>query len=447
LAVSTGAINSAITPILVAYYKNNERKRLGELASSLFNVIFLIFCVFGIIQYLFAEQILKLILPGFGQAELIKLVSLFRIQAFLSIITILTAILLALHYTLKNFYRTIVFSMIGQFAQIIFVWFFYKQYGVFSLVYGLVISQSIVFVLLMLPFINLYSFRIVYNAELKNASHKIFPLIVSSAFSKSNMLVDRFFASTLSAGSITLLQYGEKIISIISGFINKGISLVSLRKFSLEQDNEAEFQRLFYLIYKTMIFLVVPVTFIIIFFLKDALNIILLSNNLALQDVEKIYWVTIAFIGIFIGGSLNSTITNAFYAKGLTSLVARVAVVFQFFGIGFKVLLYFMIGFWGLPIAFSLNSILGVIALFVLYYKHIYKYNILLILKYTLKMTLISIVAIILSKLAGVILPELWYVRLLIELGIFLAFFGVFSKIIENDISSLFFSKIKIFRK
>jgi len=444
LAVSTGAINSAITPILIKHYKNENKVGLSELASSIFNSIFILFLIFGFVQYFFAEQILQLILPGFSDVELVSVIVFFKIQAFLSIITILTSLLLALHYTYKNFYRTIIYPIIGQIAQIVFVWIYHKDFGIYALVYGLVISQSLSFFLFAIPFIKMYKVKIIYSVELKNANRKILPLIISSSFSKSNMLVDRFFASTLSAGSITLLQYGEKIIRIISSFINNGISLVSLRKFSIEQDNEEEFQRLFYLIYKTMIFIVVPVTFILIFFLKDALNIIVLSNKISNEDVEKIYWVTVAFIGIFIGGSLNSTITNAFYAKGLTKIVASINVVLQIFGIGLKIGMFYLIGFWGLPIAISITSIIGVIVLFILYNVHIYKYEVKVLLGYLTKLIIISALAVLIPKYISDLTSNLWIVRLCIDSILFISIFTVLTLRFEKDISKSIYDKIRV---
>ena len=443
VAISVGAMNFAITPILIKHYKSNDEKKLGELFSSLFNIIFLCFFLIALFQYFFASYILQIILPGFSIADLEIAVQLFRIQAFLSIITILSALLLSMHYTFNFLYRTIIYPLIAQVVQLLFVWIFYKQFGIFALMYGLIISQFITFVLFTFPFIKLYKFKIIFNSELKDASRKIFPLILSSSFSKSNILIDRFFASTLSLGSITLLQYGEKIIRIITDFINKGISLVSLRKFSFDQDNEKEFQRLFYMICKTIIFIIVPSIFLIVFYLRDALNLVVLSKNLSSSDVDNIYLVSIAFIGIFIGGSLSSTITNAFYAKGLTKLVAKMNVILQIFGIGLKIGLFYLIGFWGLPIALSITSMTGSFVLLVLYYFYIYNYNRKLLFKYFIKLLFISFLAIITPIYLIDSIIDLWMVRLFIGPLLFVVTFILLALKFEKDISIIIYNKLK----
>ena len=347
-----------------------------------------------------------------------------------------------MHYTFNMLYRTVLYPLLSQIVQIIFVWFTFIELGIFSLLYGLVLSQLITFGLFSLPFLKFYKFKISFNKELKDASKKIFPLILSSTFSKSNIVIDRFFASSLNSGSITLLQFGEKIIRMISELINKGISLVSLRKFSLEQDNKKEFQRLFYKICKTIIFIVVPVCFLIIEYLKDALNLVMFSDNLLYSDLEQIYLVAIAFIGIFIGGSLSSTITNAFYAKGLTKIIAKVNVIMQVFAIALKIVMFYFIGFWGLPLAFSISSVIGSIVLFILYYFHIYKFDNKLLLTYALKILILSCISYFLSKYITDCNIEMEKYRICIGPFLFMLFFILLSLIFEKDISNTIISKL-----
>ena len=60
-----------------------------------------------------------------------------------------------------------------------------------------------------------------------------------------------------------------------------------------------------------------PVVFAIIFYLDNILYFISITDKLDKDSLDQIFLVSIAFIGIFIGGSLNSTITNVFMQRGL----------------------------------------------------------------------------------------------------------------------------------
>ena len=430
--------------MLIQYYKSNDKIKIEEISSSLFNIIFILFFIIAVIQYFFAPNIIGLILPGFTGQDLVVTIELFRVQAFLSIFTALSSLLLALHYTFDMMYRTIIYPIFVQLFQLLVVWFLNEDFGVYSLLIALSVNQILLFIFYAIPFYKFYKFKIIFNSELKNISNKLLPLIVSEGFSKSNIVIDRFFASSLSTGSITFLQYGEKIIKIISDFINKGISLVSLRKFSLLVDNNKEFQILFYKIYKTMIFIIVPTVFLIVIYLDNVLSFLTLSNKLTLQDTKKIYLVSLSFVGILIGGSLTSSVTNAFYAKGLTKTVAKLNIIIQIFSVILKISLFFYFGFWGLPIAFSISSISGSVLLFILYNFYIYKFDKILLINYFIKIIIISTISFLLTELIINSNFDSVIYQLILGVLMYLSVFFLLSVKFEKDISKIIYSKISL---
>ena len=95
----------------------------------------------SITQFIFADIIVKSLLPGFSLTNLELTTKLFRYQAFLSIITILSSILASLHYTFGNLYRTIIYPTIGTVFQIVFVWLMSYEYGLFALYWGIVVCK------------------------------------------------------------------------------------------------------------------------------------------------------------------------------------------------------------------------------------------------------------------------------------------------------------------
>jgi putative peptidoglycan lipid II flippase len=274
-----------------------------------------------------------------------------------------------------------------------------------------------------------------WTKDLQNSIKNILPLIASSAFSKSNILIDRFFASSLSSGSITLLHYGEHIIKVISSFINKGISLVSLRKFSLYNEDNGKFESLFYYVNKVIIFLCVPLLFGIAFFFNDTLKIIVFSEKLTPDIVSKLYLVIIALLGMFISGNLNSILTNVFYAKKLTVLISKTNIITQIYGIILKISMFYVLGFWGLPIAFSMTSLTVTVVLYYLYHKKINKLKILSILNYLFKVTIISLIAVLIPKLIVIYFIDNWILIIILEWLIFAILFGIISIKFERDIS------------
>lgn len=316
--------------------------------------------------------------------------------------------------------------------------------GVYSLVFGLLLSQLFIFLVFVIPFFKKYKFSITFDKEVISAINKVVPLIFSSIFSKSNIIVDRFFASSLNPGSISVLQYGEKIIKIISGLVLKGLSLVTLRKFSLLENDPKQFLKLFYLLNKSIIFIIFPIAFSIFFFADDALNFIDYSENIEFEDISKLYLVIISLLGLLIGGSLSTTITNAFYAKGLTMLISKFNVILQIIGILLKIFLFYKIGFWGLPIALSINSLVGSFILYILYYFQISNFSFGIIIRYLSKVLLITLFSSYFTDLISNILFDLWIWKVVFNLFLFIILFGFLSIKFENEISKyLLFNFIK----
>ena len=442
MGVAIGSLNYAVTPILIKYYKDKELGKLKEIANSIFNLTFGLFLLLALAQWFFAEQIVDVILPGFEGESKRLTIQFYSIQAFLSIFSVLTGILVALHYTFKQYYRTVIIPFVSQGIYIAFVFLSYKSWGIHSMLYGLVLSQMVTFIALGVTFATQYRMIIVFSREFADALKKIYPLILSSAFSKSDILIDRFFASALQAGSITLLLYGQKIIGIVTNFINRGISIVSLRTFSLRQDNKKAFQDHFLLLYKGMVFIVVPAVFIIVFFLQDALQLIILSKRVTQSDVNNIYLVVLSLTGIFIGGSLSGVIVNTFYAKGLTGIVSKVSIIINTLGFGLKLVLFYIIGFFGLPIAVSVKSLVNTVVLLVLYNKHIHGIEYLIFMRYLVKTISMAGVSILLPLAINVFISS-WLIKALCGSALFLMSYFMIGLYFEKDISVNLYGRIK----
>ena len=124
--------------------------------------------------------------------------------------------------------------------------------------------------------------------------------------------------------------------------------------------------------------------------------------------------------------------------------MAKVNIVTQTLGILLKIALFLTIGFWGLPLAISLNSCLCVIIFLSLYFKKINKFNYSKIIFYCLKMILICVISLIPAQLFELInLNMLPILKLFISVSLFIIVFIFMSIKLENQISKSIILKIK----
>ena len=141
VGVASGAINYALTPELIKLRVLCRYKQLVTLINSIVNIIFIFFLIFAMIQFYFSNNIATILFPGFSDDDNILLGELLAIQAFISIVSVLIGVLNSINYTFNNIYRTILSPIVAGLLQIIFVYYTFEQYGIYSLVYALALNQ------------------------------------------------------------------------------------------------------------------------------------------------------------------------------------------------------------------------------------------------------------------------------------------------------------------
>jgi peptidoglycan biosynthesis protein MviN/MurJ (putative lipid II flippase) len=323
---------------------------------------------------LFADSIVSTIFPGFVGIEKSLLSSLFSIQAIISVISVALGVLNALNYAQNKLYRTILGPILAVLVQFLFVYFTHQGYGIYSVVWALGLSQ--IFIFIFLAYGALYRYRpiIVVNRRLRYVSSRMIPLVLSSTFSKSDIFVNRYFASLLDVGSITILHYGLLSITSLSSIVDKGVGIISLRNFSLiTNSDKARFTEYFKKIYLIMIYLVMTISAFVLIFSSYFLEFIFLGEKFSGEQVNKLSIVVILFLGVFVGGVLSSVLVNAFYSKGLTAIVSKMSITIQTVSIAAKIIFYNAYGFYALPIVTSAHYLVASFCLIILYDKYIFR--------------------------------------------------------------------------
>lgn len=172
--------------------------------------------------------------------------------------------------------------------------------------------------------------------------------------------------------------------------------------------------------------------------------IIELLKTIKSIDNKNLYLPIVSFLGVFVGGNLNSVLTNLFYAKKLTGLMSKINIITQIFGIVLKILLFYILGFWGLPLAFSITSMTTTLVLYSLYDKKISKLKIRYILNYSFKIVTISVVSVVVTKFFVSSYFDNWLIIIVLDWLIFVSLYIFLSLKFEDDISQLIKKRLLI---
>jgi len=373
VAVASSSFNYALTPILIKLKSKNKLIRLKRLVNSYVNLFVLVFSVFSIIQIIFGKEISSIFFPGFTGEENEQLARMLAMQSVVAIFSILVGILNALNYTYNKLYRTAFLPLIGTLLQFLTVFWTYRSCGVYSLVIAAAINQLFLLLTLSVGFYSFYRMQIVFDRVFISSSKKILPLLFSSVFSKSDLLVNRYFASTLAAGAISSLHFGVLAVSVLSTFVNKGISIVSLRYFSVTELSDSHVY--FYRLCEAMLLVSLFVAINVVLFSPIIFEFILSGDTFTRQALKSLYLVVLSLLGYLVGGILSSVIVNPFYTGGLTTVVSKVSISLQIVSIFCMVIFFKLYGFYALPIVMSIKSVTNSLVLLVLYNQFIHSFD------------------------------------------------------------------------
>ena len=411
VAIASSSFNYALTPILIKLKSKNRLIRLRRLANSYINLFIIIFSIFALIQIMYSEAIAAVLFPGFIGGENKQLANMLSIQSVIAIFSILVGVLNAINYTHNKLYRTAFLPFFAIVLQFICVYMTYEFYGIYSLVLATAINQIFLFLTLSFGYYKFYLFKIKFDKIFMNSIQKVFPLLFSAAFSKSDLLVNRYFASTLAAGAISSLHFGVLAISVLSTFVNKGISIVSLRYFSVT--NTKNSYDYFYNLCKVMLIISSFIVINVILFSPIIFDLILSGETFTVEKLESLYFVILSLLGYLIGGILSSVIVNPFYTGGITAVVSKVSISLQILAIFSMIIFFQLYGFYALPIVMSLKSIINSLLLLFLYNRLIHKFAFLNFTVFVLRLITTGVLLVIFSSWwMGVINPFLLMVLL-----------------------------------
>lgn len=395
VTIASSSFNYALTPILIKLKSKNRLIRLRILVNSYINISVIIFAIFSIIQIVYSEEVASILFPGFIGDENSKLAEMLAMQSIVAIFSILVGILNAVNYTYNKLYRTALLPLFGTSLQFICVYLTHEYYGIYSLVIATAINQVFLFLTLSFGYYKFYLFKINIDKIFIGSAKKIFPLLFSSAFSKSDLLVNRYFASTLAAGAISSLHFGVLAISVLSTFVSKGISIVSLRYFSTADPNKSH--EYFYNLCKIMLVVSTFIVINVILFSPVVFEFLLSGNTFNDEKLEMLYLVVISLLGYLVGGILSSVIVNPFYTGGFTAIVSKVSIYLQVLAITSMIISFKWYGFYALPIVMSIKSIANSVLLLILYNRFIHKFDFFDFAMFILRLIVTAIIILVLS--------------------------------------------------
>jgi putative peptidoglycan lipid II flippase len=350
-----GAISAAVIPIFSSYIiksDNQEYKEAWNYFSTLLNVFLGFLIIVCLVLIIFAPYIICLTAPGFVGAKKELAVLLMRIMFLSPIILGVSNMISGILQVFHRFLATALAPVLYNCGIIIGIIFFVPKIGIQGLAWGVVFG-GILHLLVQLPALFFSGFKYKFSFNFRDPGvlktiKLMAPRSLGLGAGQLNTIATTAIASTLISGSIAVFNFANNLSSIFLNAVAVSITTASFPAMSMAflkkgfDGHLGEFVEKFLKILKQVLFLIIPLSLLIIILRAQIVRIVLGAGRFDWADTK----LTTACLGIFafnlIAQAIILLFSKTFYAAHNTKVPAVVSVLTVAFNIGLSLLLVWL---------------------------------------------------------------------------------------------------------
>lgn len=361
-----------VTTFIPIYFeiKNKDgEERALEFTNNFLNIVNIICLILMCFGLVFTENIVKIFAIGFtGKA--LKLSIDFTQILILGITLYSVSYFLTAYLQIKNNFAIPAFAIIPKNVIIIIAIILSIKYGTYVMVIGTLLAMICEFLYLYLfAYKNGYRYKLYINIKDKYIKKSIYlsgPILIGVSVNQINIMVDKTLASTLAEGSISALNYANKLNGfVIALFITSVASVIypMLSELSNE-DNKENFINSIVKSINSVILLVIPIS---VGAMVLATPIVKMLFERGQFDMRATSMTSIALVMYSIGMvavGLRDILGKVFYSLQDTKTPMINGAIAMVMNIILNLILIRYLQIVGLALATSISSILCILLLF-----------------------------------------------------------------------------------
>lgn len=227
----SGALSASFIPVFSGYLHKDKEKAF-EIASTVINILLIVFTLASVLVLIFTPSLVKLIAGGFNPQQLELMVNLTRILLIAQIFFLISNFITAILHVHQTFIIPAISPIVYNLFIIIAIFTLIPFFGIYGVVYGAVIG-AFFHLAVQIPSIKRigfnYSFIIKREiAGVKEVFRLMLPRSLSLGLGEVENTVTLFFASTLAAGSISILNLALQLMYLPSRIFGTTVGQASL---------------------------------------------------------------------------------------------------------------------------------------------------------------------------------------------------------------------------
>lgn len=364
IMVISGSLMHVLVPLLAGEDKISSH-------NNAWGFLVLIGSLFGLLSallYVAVPWLVPLMVPGFNEATRLLVVDLTRIQLIGMLFAAINGVQWATYHARQQFIWAEFTPVVASISTLFILVFALPRFGVVSAAWVLVFGAFLQTIMLA-PGMGRPIRPDLKSVAIQIAWKRVKPLLLGTAYYKTDILVDRFLLSSAIGGNLSLYYLSQQIYGGVCQVLNKAIAaplVPALSKIHKSEDR-IEFRRIYQR--KLLIVAAICLAVYLIFWLigEFFLGLLIGYGNFRSSSVADLWWVMLWMGGVLIGGAVGQVCAATFYSCGDTKTPTQMSIVTYTLYLPCKISAFYYWGVKGMALVTSayyvINLILQIILL------------------------------------------------------------------------------------
>lgn len=449
------AIGTTFIPLYYENYNLGGKKKAIEFTNNILNIVFILGILLSVMGFLFAQPLVKIFAMGFEAEEMKLAIKFTRIMIAGTIFMGISGIMSSFLQVNEDF---IIPGLIGiPYNLIIIISIILSvKINIYILPIGTLFAMISRFIF-QVPFSynKGYKYDVVLNIKdeyVKKIIWLVAPVLIGVSVNQVNTMLDRTIASTLVEGSISALNYANRLNGFVMGlFIATLTSVIypMLSRLSVENDKKKFTESIVNSI-NSIVLLVIPISVGAIV-LANPIVKLLFQRGAFDESATSMTAIALVFYSIgMVGFGLRDILGKVFYSLQDTKTPMVNGAISMVINIVLNLIIVKFMGHAGLALATSISGIICILLLFRSLKKKIGYFGQDKIMKTTIKSLISAIVMGIVTYIMYNVLANILgigfiqeTIALLVSIGIGALVYGVLVIVLKVEELSMITNIIK----
>ncbi len=372
-----GSLLSAFMPVFMEHMNTNKDEAFG-ISRSVMNAIIVVFALFGVLILVLAPVLVHLLVGDKMDAAAQSVTAtLMRILSMNMLLFALANVFAGVLQSYKRFLAVSIAPILYKLSIVLSIVIFGQKHGPQTVAYGAV-AGAFVYLVLQVTAAYRAGWRLRTPVGWRHhAVQKIGRLLLPRTVGQSVTQLDQFvnvpIATRLGEGQLTIFRMANDIQDAPVNIIGLSMATVAFPHFveQLSQGKKQEFIDHFSRIVRQVLFLIVPLTILIIQLRAQIVRVFYGAPNISWTTTIATAQTLGYFALSFVAQSLIPILARSFYAMKDTKTPVRITIIAVGLDIVGSIILGFAMGVEGLALSYSISSLINAGALLVILHRRL----------------------------------------------------------------------------